>query len=205
MHTSSLLKLNLKVIAFSGKPGAGKDTAAETLYDPTKHVHLKFSNVLYDMAAVLLGMYEPDLSHRKALSDQEVKKHAVFVAGRKISVREVLQAFDTLKGPLGENLYIDALTRQLARASYERDISTAIISDLRFPAELDWLRYMGGQLIYLERSTPDVEAVLAHVSESHHELLKASADYVVENSGSREQLKADLKAALAGEALVAVR
>ena len=204
--TSNLLKLNLEVLAFSGLPGSGKDTAAAQVYCPEKHIHLKFSNIVYDMAASLLGTYEADFTHRILLSDRKVKGYEVMVGGRRMTIRQVLQGFNSLKDYFGNSVYVDALSKQLFRAATERDISGVIISDLRFKEEYDWLRYIGGQLIYIERpdlvSDPDV---LSHVSESNHEFLRDNADAVIQNNGTKQDLKNALIAALDKDALVAVQ
>jgi hypothetical protein len=76
-----------------------------------------------------------------------------------------------------------------------------VITDMRFPEEVEMIKRLGGALIYISR--PEAEEALfgaqkagnkmaLNASESHYVMLREAADYLIENTGSVKALQLQL-------------
>ena len=64
----------MKLIAFAGVPGAGKDTAGRYLQQHFPNVYVeKFATPLQDIVALMSGDYDSRLTHRQLFEDQKWK------------------------------------------------------------------------------------------------------------------------------------
>ena len=64
----------MKLIAFAGVPGAGKDTAGQYLQQHFPNVYVeKFATPLQDIVALMSGDYNSRLTHRQLFEDQKWK------------------------------------------------------------------------------------------------------------------------------------
>jgi hypothetical protein len=178
------------IIAFSGRIGSGKDTAAEIIkkLDPSFEIK-KFAAKLKTVASLLTGIpvenFEDQEFKKTFLSEQWT--YADFAYGgfgskpklRQMTVRGFLQRLgtDAVRDNLHTNAWVNALF-----ADYKPG-DNWLITDCRFPNEYDAVKYHGGIVVRMERGEL-IEDV--HASENaldHHKF-----DYRIDNNGSLDDL-----------------
>lgn len=169
----------MKIIGMSGYARSGKDTFAAALIElGWKRYALADSLKRAALALDPIVITEQGPTRLSFLVDnrgwEQAKENA--------DVRQLLQRLGTEVGRtyFGENAWIDVLDRQIADEDPER----VVVTDVRFPNEVEWLRANGGVLIRIER--PGVGPANGHASEQS--LDEYEVDYIIDNSGTIEDL-----------------
>jgi hypothetical protein len=178
-----------KILAiYSPSPGSGKTTFSNFLIQGFGRECgvgvLSFASPLKAMVATLLRKI-PDLSEKDIFEYLHDKKEEVIpILG--CSVRRLLQTLGTEWGRqvINPYIWINLLEREVERLKNNLDV--IIIDDMRFLNEFNAVRKMGGKTIYLDRK---INYETDHVSEGQLDSFKESFDYIVENSGSLEELR----------------
>ena len=128
------------ILGISGRMGVGKSTAGEIL---SKHGYQQasFAHSLKRMVAGLLNVPVEMLEDRAFKNKGSGLYREPFV-NQKIEMtnREVLEQVATKMRSLSEDFFIDALTLPEG---------LVVITDARFPIEVEWIRSMGGIVIRL--------------------------------------------------------
>jgi hypothetical protein len=146
----------MTIIAICGFQGAGKDTLANILIEKHGFVKLSFAGAVKDVASCIFGwdreMLEgttPDSRKKREIVDE-------WWASRlnipNLTPRWVLQNF-------GTELFRNNFHQEIWVACVEKKISNynnVVITDCRFPNEIEAIKKMGGKIIHIYRKTlPD--------------------------------------------------
>lgn len=152
----------MKLIAFTGPAGCGKDTAARHLERNHGFVSVSFAHSMKHGLKEMMGLTEAHVNgHLKEAVIPELGK----------SPRQMLQTLGTDWGR--KMIDLDIWIYPVARAWEDLKANTddtfhsgMVISDLRFENEARWVRDQGGTVIHLE--CPDLEKIDSseHSSES---------------------------------------
>lgn len=188
-----LLGFGLEIIALSGYKGSGKDTVAKRLVGRHGFRRFAFADPLRE-ALLQLDPYVDASNYKPAtnppyrrLSDalqeheswDDLKKHP--------DVRGLLQRMGTevCRNIIDQHCWVRLLLQSLLKLADPSAAtpSRAVITDLRFPNELQALRMMGAVHIRVDR--PDCKGD-GHVSENLAAL--PEPDLVIDNSRSLEHL-----------------
>ncbi|XKE45722.1 hypothetical protein LG302_00855 [Halomonas organivorans] len=168
------------LIGLTGPARCGKTTAQRIIADRYGLARLALADPIKDALAAMLWL-EPE-----AL-DGAAKERPLPWLGK--SPRELMQ---TLGTEWGRDLVTQDLWLRIAeqRLAHLEDIEGdayqgAVIGDIRFPDEAEWLRAHGGTLIHIHRQ--DVPAVRGHVSEAG--VPHARSDRIVTNDGDLADLQ----------------
>lgn len=168
------------IIAFAGRIGSGKDTAAEYFVKEHNFDHYKFAEPIQDIVAMLTGDYQSSMQHRQLFKDR-FWKESVFYGVANKSPRELMKYIgEDFRKNIDDNIWVNKLQLDIENNNSSR----VVISDLRYPNELNWLRsYDNSKLIYI--IDPNQEQVEdnaeVHSSESYHDYLQSKADLIVYN------------------------
>lgn len=198
------------LIGISGYIGSGKDTAGDIMKDILGEGWevKKFAGKLKKIASILTGIPV------KRFEDQDFKKSLLgpewgnvttntalnFVEpfenvqfNELMSVRELLQRLGTeaMRDGLHKNTWVNAL---FADANSR---SKWIITDLRFKNEFEAIKKRGGVTIRILR---DNRSKATHSSEK--DLDNANFDYYINNNGSIDDLREEIKLILSLEGFV---
>jgi hypothetical protein len=140
------------IIGFLGSIGSGKGTAGDIL---VKHgfISVSFANKLKDAASCIFGwpriLLEGDTPESRTFRETPCSYWSG-VMGRPFTPREALQKLGTEAGrnTFHPDLWVAALLRDLdPRKKY-------VITDVRFPNEIEMITHIGGHLIQVSRG-PD--------------------------------------------------
>jgi hypothetical protein len=170
----------MKLIAFTGAAGSGKDTAAGVLIRQHGYKKLSFAGVLKDAVAAVFSwprhLLEGDTEESRVWREQEDPWWSERL-GRLVTPRLMLQEWGTDVCRIGfhADIWVAAVEKILATASPH---SKYVITDCRFENECAMIRRYGGLIVHIRRisSTSDTPA---HVSEAG--LPRDMIDHVIDN------------------------
>jgi len=148
------------LIGVSGYAQSGKDTFADTLVRHYGFVKRAFADPIRQSVEIL----NPIIDGRSSMRYSEAVETFGYTAAKDMfpEIRQILQRLGTEVGReiIGHDVWIDALFR--SRPIHER----TIITDVRFPNEVEAIKYYGGHLIRVVR--PSIGRVNDHSSEDQN-------------------------------------
>lgn len=173
--------MGFNLIGLVGHAGAGKDTAAGGLA-LIGYRNVKFSSGLKAMLAALLegqGV-SPETIYRMIEGDLK-ETPTVYLNGR--TPRHAMQTLGTEWGRkcIGPEFWVNC--GMFTAAGHDR----AVITDCRFPNEIDAIRRAGGMIVRITR--PGLAVDLSHVSEQF--IASVTPDLEVENEHATAEQFAD--------------
>lgn len=179
------------LIGLAGYAGAGKDTVGKILVDHYNFKRIAFADKVKELALRI----DPTICDNKTFSDGVdvplswvVERDGWETAKRSPQVRELLQRIGAgVRDVLDLDAWIDAALRR-----YSPYGIATVITDVRYPNELDVIRENGGVVWWIDR--PGVGPVNDH--ESENSVSPESADLTLFNWGSRGYLCKTVKEAM---------
>ena len=155
-----------KVIGVCGFKRSGKDTISDYLCEKKRWKKISFADRLKKGCKVLF-----DLSDRQ-LNGSEKDKETIDERWE-ASPREILQfvGTDVFRNKFSTNFWVDSLKYYI-----DTNPGCYIISDVRFPNEVDFVRHYNGKIIKVDRKRYNSDL---HESEIYIDKLKY--DYLIEN------------------------
>jgi len=187
----------MPIIAICGFQSSGKDTIAEYLISNYNYKKLSFASVLKDIIAIIFdwsrdkleGLTKEDRAWREEID--EWWANALNMPN--LSPRYVLQYFGTelFRVHWHQDIWLKVIEKKLM--NYEN----IVITDCRFPNEIEMLNKYGAKFIHIHRKMPEwfekyqqgefvEEAEKLHQSEK--EWIRCNPDYVINNNGSLDEL-----------------
>lgn len=151
----------MKIISFSGKSGAGKDTAADILTwklssESKKYTRLSFANPIKDICSGIFGWdrnllnHDPSYKEGNTVFGSDEPDPACRMLG--MTRREIMQKIGTecFRNGLHTDFWIIAMKLSILRGDYN-DCDYGIITDCRFMNEINFVKEMNGILIRIDR------------------------------------------------------
>ena len=146
--------MNKKIIGICGLAGAGKDTVGDILVNNLPNWEkMSFASHLKDVASLLFGfdrkMLAGETPEDRAIREQPDKFWSEKM-GKDFTPRYALQFLGTnlLRNQLHKNIWVDCLERKILKSD-----KNIVITDVRFPNEIDMIRNIGGEIWRVERGT----------------------------------------------------
>lgn len=176
------------ILGITGFKGSGKDTFAQPFIDSGFH-QLRFADPLKAMLRAMLldAGTEPSLIHE--MIEGNSKEIPFTVLGDQ-TPRFAMQTLGTeWRNLLHKELWTRIMARKLMFAPKQQSV---IITDVRFPHEVDCLKAFGGKIIKIYRKSCQVTN---HDSERH--IGSLPADIVIHNNESVEWLHCEARSVLA--------
>ena len=166
---------NKRLIGLVGYSGSGKDSVAEELCRWGGYTRYAFADSL---KALLLATDRTFGDSLERLEDW--KRRGLH------ETREKLQRLGQTLRDYDEDFWVKSMPATLA--------DKAIITDIRYDNELDWVKKRGGIVVAVHR--PGYGPVNDHKSETNTTRLLELADTTVTNNGTIEELAARVNTAL---------
>lgn len=174
------------LIAFHGKAGSGKDTAAAILHRIFGHTNTSFADPLKRATMIKFG-----LSEWHVYTDEG---KASFVGEYGTTVRDILQREGTeyVKPHWGEDFWVRRWVQTL-EALAERGIEDVTVSDLRFEDEAEEVVYRGGYIVEIVR--PDQQQLTGAAAQHRSEqgIRDDLIDFKLINDGTLDDLEHKLR------------
>ncbi len=164
------------IVGLVGKAGAGKDTVGRYMR-PMGWRRVAFGDLLKDALYAL----DPTVSLGGAQVSTRALVDAIGWDQAKVhpEVRGLLQRLGTEagRGVLGESVWVDALMRQI------HDREPTVVTDVRFPNEVQAIRGRGGVIVLVRRVGLEAgEGWRAHASEALADAVDLAPDMTVLNN-----------------------
>lgn len=205
----------MRVIAFCGPKGCGKDTAASVLFKHNLSAH--GVNPYFCKASFAAGVknfctefFGWTITEMDDLSFKETPRE-LWAGGPTIEPRRVMQdVANWLRDQYGPDVHVQRWLMQAGHSVYKH-YGAHVITDLRFPNELAMLERLGKDALVVYIQRPEAETQLkalrasgdtmaTNVSESHYDKLfgyAASGGAVIVNNGGLHKLEAEVHAVVA--------
>lgn len=171
----------MHLIGIHGKARSGKDTVAKYLVNEHGYVKSAFADPVKRAAAAMFG-----LSEEETFSD-ELKEVVIPYWG--MSPRQMFQKVGTEGGRdvFGDDLW---LRRWMKFYDEYHDVSSIVVSDLRFDNEADLIRERGGLVLHLTSNRPSALTTTAAAHASEAGIKFVPGDHRIHNDGSFQALYA---------------
>lgn len=176
-----------KLIGFTGYARSGKDTAAGFLCSELGYSRVAFADALREMALAVDCYVDmrPDFAvgEPKPRRLSELVDELGWESAKKFpDVRRLLQRLGTEAGReiLGDTVWIDLAVGKAAKIT-----GPVVVSDVRFPNEVDAIHANGGIVVRVER--PGCEPALGHVSDAGQGEL--DVDVTITNDSTLEKFR----------------
>lgn len=177
----------MTIIALAGQMRAGKDSAARVLVEDYGFTRLAFADRLKELALQMDPLFTSRLGHTRELS------FWVTIGGWERTkndipgVRAFLQDFGQLVKDEFDSTYWARYVFDQIKARPERDY---VLTDTRFPHEIQGARDLGGYYVVVERpGLPDTDT-----HQSEWAWREVPADYILDNSATLRDLTGSVAA-----------
>lgn len=180
------------IIGVVGFIGSGKGTVGDILVREHGYHQFAFADALKDVVANIFvwprQLLEGDTNASRAFRER-VDPWWSDKFGYEVTPRLMLQKMGTeaCRHGIADNIWIAALEKRIH--GYE----DVVITDVRFPNEIDFVRSVGGKIIRIRRG-PDPsfeELEKMHISETAWNFYLP--DFGIDNNGTIEDLKEQIK------------
>ena len=176
------------IIGLVGYIGSGKGTVGDILVRNHQYTKFAFADALKDATATIFtwprGLLEGDSNASRAFRER-VDPWWSNKLGYEVTPRLILQKMGTeaCRHGIADNIWIAALEKRI------QGYDDVVISDCRFPNEIDFIRSAGGVIIRVKRGEdPSHEEISKmHISETAWNAFPP--DYTIHNDKDIEGLK----------------
>lgn len=180
------------IIGLVGYIGAGKGTVRDILVRENGYHGFAFADALKDAVATIFtwprGLLEGDSNASRAFRER-VDPWWSHKLGYEVTPRLILQKFGTeaCRNGIADNIWIAALEKRM------QGYQDVVISDVRFPNEIDFVRSVGGVIIRVRRGEDPTDEELSkmHISETAWKGLPVN--YTLVNDSTLDNLKDNVR------------
>ncbi len=162
----------MKLLAFAGRSGSGKDTCADMLPD---YVNVKFAAPIKVMLVAYLEYMNVPSGAIDRMIDGDLKKVTYADFGGKTPQHAMQTLGDWFRGELDEDILLDCFNYKA------RSYNNVVCSDARKQNEVDLIKRMGGKTAMVIR---DLEEYGNHATETEVDTLVV--DFTIDNNDTLE-------------------
>ena len=181
------------IIGVLGFKGSGKSTFGKYIQNKYKYKELSFASSLKDAISPIFGWDRQKLEGISQQDREFRETEDVFWAERlgvKCTPRWVMQNLgtDVIRKYFNNNIWIYSLERKLEEIKNKENV---VITDVRFPDEIDFLKRKGAILVYIEREDSpewfyDLEKVPKDLHISEWAWVEFKPKICIKNKGTKE-------------------
>ena len=183
------------IIGLVGYIGAGKGTVRDILVRNHGYHGFAFADALKDAVATIFtwprGLLEGDSNASRAFRER-VDVWWSNKLGYEVTPRLILQKMGTeaCRQNISDNIWISALEKRI------QGYDDVVITDVRFPNEIAFVRSVGGVIVRVKRGADPTPEELAKMHISETAWNDITPDYCIINEGTVEDLKNNVKSTL---------
>lgn len=183
------------IVGLVGYIGSGKGTVGDILVRYHGYHQFAFADALKDAVSTIFvwprGLLEGDSNASRAFRER-VDPWWSNKFGYEVTPRLMLQKMgsEACRDNIADNIWIAALEKRIQ--GYE----DVVITDVRFPNEINFIRSVGGAIVQVKRG-PDPsleERSKMHISETAWN--DVTPDFLISNEGNLDELKESVKSVL---------
>lgn len=171
------------IIGVSGLKRSGKNTISSFLSKRYDFQEYSFAKPIKDISHFLFGWEEKDDEIKKEEIDESLgfsRRQFWQWFGTEVMQHTIGERFPSFEENVGRTIWVQLFLRE-----YKKNPSVRwVISDVRFPHEVEAIQSLGGKIIHVKRE--DLENNDMHESEKYISTLPA--DFILENNSSISDL-----------------
>lgn len=175
-----------RIIGITGRKFNGKDTSAEYLVKKYGYTQLAYAKPLKDICKILFGFSDEQLygSQKEVIDEQwgtTPRKILQFI-GTDLLREQISKVLPNIK----DKFWIKCLEKQIRKVLADPN-ARVVISDVRFPNEIESIRESGFANMILRVSRPGINNT-KDVHQSEILIEKLSVDHELNNDSTKEEL-----------------
>lgn len=183
----------MTVIGLLGHAGAGKDTVADRLTNYHGFSRFTLADKVREAALALnpLIVLTENVEHGESREVYRLKDLVSRLGWHDAkAIPEVRRTLQRLGTEAGWKLHGDTLWTRHAEDAVDESQNPLVITDLRMPHEIAWLRSVSGIIVAVRRDkgAHQLGENAGHASEKSIDELMATADHIIDNNGSIAEL-----------------
>lgn len=171
------------IIAFTGFKRSGKDTCAQFLVDRYHFTRFGFADPIRNFVKETflwddnwIENHKEEIDPRWGISYRQIAQ----IVGTEWMQYDLCARFQPFLNITGRNVW----AKRFEELYSKNPSSNYVISDLRFPHEVDYVKKLGGKIVSISRK--DIHATDTHESEKH--ILQIKADFYIVNDSTIRDL-----------------
>jgi ABC-type dipeptide/oligopeptide/nickel transport system ATPase component len=180
---SKKLKIDKKIIGITGVAGAGKDTAALAILElnPSNTEIMSFAKPLKDACKILFNFTDEQLYHPIFKEEYDERW------GR--SPRQILQwlGTDVLRDHIDENFFVINMEQRISNSKAKY----IVIPDVRFDNEGNAIRFLGGEILKVEREGAKTTKHSGHITEKG--INRRLVNHKIKNNSSIRKFRSNVQ------------
>lgn len=174
---------NYQIIGITGKKFSGKDTLGNYFVQNYHYEQIAYADALKDAVKCIFDFDDEQLyGSKKEEVDEfwgETPRHVLQFVGTDLFRNHTCE----LMPHVGKNIWVQVVKRKIINKMKKNPNACFVITDARFPNEVDVVKQLGGTVIKLKRTNNSDDT---HESEVLIDSLPC--DYEFENNGSKDEL-----------------
>jgi hypothetical protein len=180
------------IFGMVGFIGSGKGTVSDIFAREYHYRKFAFADSLKDAVASIFlwprGLLEGDSETSRNFREQ-VDPWWSKKFGYEVTPRLILQKFGTeaCRNNISDNIWITALEKRI------QGYQDVVVTDVRFPNEIDFIRSVGGKIIWVKRGSLPTEEELSKMHISETAWFNQEVDHVIHNEGTINDLRENVK------------
>lgn len=183
------------IIGLVGYIGSGKGTVRDILVREHRYHGCAFADALKDAVSTVFGwdrdILEGDTNASRAFRER-VDPWWSYKFGFEVTPRLILQRMGTeaCRHGIADNIWIAALEKRI------QGMQNVVVSDVRFPNEIDFIRSAQGIIVRVDRGPQPTKDELSKMHISETAWNNTVPDIIIDNNGTIEELKKKVKLSL---------
>lgn len=192
----------MEIVGICGFMGSGKDTIAKILIDNNGFEKISFSGILKDIISIIFGwdrdMLEGCTKESRQWREQVDEWWATRLGIPNLTPRWILQYWgtDVCRNHFHEEIWIAAVEKKIFGLKNKK----IVITDCRFPNEIDMIKKLGGKIYWIRRSDNPLwvedylkNNIIPKVHYSEYAWLKSEFNNLIDNSNDLLYLENEIK------------
>lgn len=195
------------IIGLCGFQGSGKDTVADILVEKHNFIKLSFASATKDVVSNLFGwdrnMVEGNTPEARKKREEIDGWWANKLDIKDFSPRKALQLIgtDLFRNNFYDNIWVYIVEKKIIDI-LEKNEKNIVITDCRFPNEIEMIKKLNGKLVYIKRFVPDwfenykngedLEIVKT-IHQSETSWIRCIFDYEINNISSIDDLNTNIQ------------
>lgn len=176
------------IVGITGKKFNGKDTLGNHLVSKYNYVRIAFADPLKEVIKTVFNFNDEQLYGESKEIIDEYWKVAPRTVMQYVGTDMFRNQIGKILPDIGTNIWIEVIKRKILDIWKTNPNQRIVLTDLRFPNEINLIKELNGIIIRVKRNIEksEDEFVVIHESETYIDMFKV--DYDFENNQSRDKL-----------------
>ena len=176
------------IVGITGKKFNGKDTLGNHLVSKYGYIRIAFADPLKEVLKTVFNFNDAQLYGESKETIDEYWKVTPRTVMQYVGTDMFRNQMGKIIPNIGTNIWIEVIKRKILDIWKTNPTQKIVLTDLRFPNEINLIKELGGIIIRVKRNIDksEDEFVVIHESETYIDMF--DVDYDFENNQSKDML-----------------